>query len=117
MRRIAGLSFLLLLAIALGAVAVANRAPVFLSLPGLDWQLGLPLYLVFFIGILVGVLLVLPVALWALARRALALRRERRRAERAEKRLAALEAERESSRAATALARIDAVQTKDAAAE
>ena len=115
MRRIASLLFLLLLAITLSVLAVTNRDPVFLSLPGFDGQIGMPVYLVLFAGILIGVLLVLPVALWALARRIVALRRERRRAERAERRLAAIEAEHAAARTATALAHIDAAQSKTAA--
>ncbi len=115
MGRIASLLFLLFLVIALSVFAVANRAVVFLSLPGFDGQIGMPVYLVLFLGILIGVFLVLPVALWTLARRALVLRRERRRAERAEKRLAALEAGQEAARIATARAHIDAAQSKNAA--
>ncbi|MFQ5346302.1 MAG: lipopolysaccharide assembly protein LapA domain-containing protein [Rhodothalassiaceae bacterium] len=110
MRRFASLLLLAFVAAAMGGFVVANNTAVTVSLPWSAWEITLPLYLVLFAGILLGVLFMMPVTLWMLARRAMAMRRERRRVDAAEKRLAAIEAERDAARATRTAAHIEHLQ-------
>lgn len=110
MRRSLKTLLLLLFALALAALALANRAPVALALPATDLALVLPLWTVFFLGLLCGVLLAGAVTLVPRARTLLDRRAALRRAEKAEARLAEIDESRAAQHRETTLAAIEQSQ-------
>lgn len=112
MRRLLTRLVLAILALALAAVALANRQAVALSLPMSDLALMVPLWAVFFLGLLCGVAAAGIVTLPPRVRDSLSRRATLRRAERAEARLAEIDEARAAQHRDTALAAIDRAQRR-----
>lgn len=112
MRRLLTRLVLAFLALAFAAVALANRQPVALSLPWSEFALMVPLWAVFFLGLLCGVTAAGIVTLPPRVRDSLSRREALRRAERAEARLAEIDEARAAQRRDNAVAAIDRAQRR-----
>jgi len=109
MRRLLLAGVAVLFALALVAWAVVNREAVDVAFPMTDWSLRLPVHLVFFAGLIVGVLLAGIVTLLPRLRGRLRRRRLEKRAKAAESRIDELET-RASPDTGRRLAEIDRAQ-------
>lgn len=110
MRRLLKSLVLTVFVLAIAALALVNRQAVTVDLPASDFLLVLPLWAVFFLGLLSGVLLAAIVTLRPRLVDLFARRDALRRAARAEARLAELDEARATERTAAALGAIEQAQ-------